>query len=86
MKKIFFLLALIATLSFSPVFAQEVTGQQITVTTDNTAYQQGDIITITGNVEKILPGTPIVLQVFFERTQVAVDQITVSNNGKFSTT
>ena len=81
MKKIFFLLALIATLSFSPVFAQEVTGQQITVTTDNTAYQQGDIITITGNVEKILPGTPIVLQVFFERTQVAVDQITVSNNG-----
>ena len=84
MKKIFFLLALIATLSFSPVFAQQVTGQQITVTTDNTAYQQGDIITITGNVEKILPGTPIVLQVFFERTQVAVDQITVSNNGKFS--
>ena len=86
MKKIFFLLALIATLSFSPVFAQQVTGQQITVNTDNTAYQQGDIITITGNVEKILPGTPIVLQVFFERTQVAVDQITVSNNGKFSTT
>ena len=86
MNKIFLLLALIATISFSPVFAQEVTGQKIIVTTDNTAYQQGDVITVTGNVEKILPGTPILLQIFFDRTQVAVDQITVSNDGKFSTT
>ncbi len=86
MNKIFLLLALIATISFSPVFAQEVTGQKIIVATDNTAYQQGDVITVTGNVEKILPGTPILLQIFFDRTQVAVDQITVSNDGKFSTT
>ena len=55
MNKIFFLLALIASISFSPAFAQEVAGQKITVTTDNSAYQQGDIITVSGNIEKILP-------------------------------
>jgi len=86
MNKIFFLLALIASISFSPAFAQEVEGQKITVTTDNSAYQQGDIITVAGSIEKILPGTPVIMQIFFERTQVDVAQLDVSKNGKFSTT
>ena len=86
MNKIFFLLALIVSISFSPAFAQEVAGQKITVTTDNSAYQQGDIITVSGNIEKILPGTPVIMQIFFERTQVDVAQLDVSKNGKFSTT
>ena len=86
MNKIFFLLALIVSISFSPAFAQEVAGQKITVTTDNSAYQQGDIITVSGSIEKILPGTPVIMQIFFERTQVDVAQLDVSKNGKFSTT
>ena len=86
MNKIFFLLALIVSISFSPAFAQEVAGQKITVTTDNSAYQQGEIITVSGNIEKILPGTPVIMQIFFERTQVDVAQLDVSKNGKFSTT
>ena len=86
MNKIFFLIALIVSISFSPAFAQEVAGQKITVTTDNSAYQQGDIITVAGSIEKILPGTPVILQIFFERTQVDVAQLDVSKNGKFSTT
>jgi len=86
MNKVFFLLALIASISFSPAFAQEVEGQKITVTTDNSAYQQGDIITVAGSIEKILPGTPVIMQIFFERTQVDVAQLDVSKNGKFSTT
>ena len=86
MNKIFFLLALIVSISFSPAFAQEVAGQKITVTTDNSAYQQGDIITVRGSIEKILPGTPVIMQIFFERTQVDVAQLDVSKNGKFSTT
>ena len=76
----------IVSISFSPAFAQEVAGQKITVTTDNSAYQQGDIITVSGNIEKILPGTPVIMQIFFERTQVDVAQLDVSKNGKFSTT
>ena len=86
MNKIFFLLALIISLSISPAFAQEVTGQRLTASTDNIAYQHGDIITVAGEVEKIIPGTPIILQIFFERTQVDVAQVNVSKNGKFSAT
>ena len=86
MKKIFFLFTLIISLSISPAFAQEVTGQVLTASTDNTAYQHGDIITVTGEVRKILPDTPIILQIFFERTQVDVAQVDVSKNGKFSAT
>ena len=86
MNKIFFLLALIISLSISPAFAQEVTGQRLTASADNTAYQHGDIITVVGEVEKIIPGTPIILQIFFERTQVDVAQVNVSKSGKFSAT
>ena len=78
MNKVFFLLAIIISISISPAFAQEVTGQRLMVSADNTAYRYGDIITVSGDVEKILPGTPVILQVFFERTQVDVAQVSVS--------
>jgi predicted secreted protein with PEFG-CTERM motif len=85
--KIIFLIFLISTFSISPIFAQEQLGvKQLNVFTDNTAYSTGDIITITGTVEKIIPGTPIILQIFHEKTQVRIDQLQVSQNGKFTTT
>ena len=87
MYKIIFLIFLISTFSISPIFAQEQLGvKQLNVFTDNTAYSTGDIITITGTVEKIIPGTPIILQIFHEKTQVRIDQLQVSQNGKFTTT
>ena len=73
-------------MSVNSVFAQEISGQKISLTTDNTAYEEGDIITVTGNIDKILPGTPIILQIFIDRTQVDVAQIDVSSQGDFSTT
>ena len=86
MNKIIFLIFLAMLITITPAFAQEVPGQQISIFTNNTAYQKGDIITVSGNVEKILPQTPIIIQIFFERTQVDVAQIDVSKNGNFSTT
>ena len=79
-------LILISSMSVNSVFAQEISGQKISITTDNTAYEEGDIITVTGSIEKIIPGTPIILQIFIERTQVDVAQIDVSSQGDFSTT
>ena len=79
-------LILISSMSVNSVFAQEISGQKISITTDNTAYEEGDIITVTGSIEKIIPGTPIILQLFIERTQVDVAQIDVSSQGDFSTT
>ena len=79
-------LILISSMSVNSVFAQEISGQKISITTDNTAYEEGDVITVTGSIEKIIPGTPIILQLFIERTQVDVAQIDVSSQGDFSTT
>ena len=73
-------------MSVNSVFAQEISGQKITIAADNTAYEEGDIITVSGSIEKIIPGTPIILQIFIERTQVDVAQIDVSSQGDFSTT
>ena len=79
-------LILISSMSVNSVFAQEISGQKISITTDNTAYEEGDIITVTGSIEKIIPGTPMILQLFIERTQVDIAQIDVSSQGDFSTT
>ena len=86
MNKVIFFTVLILSISIVPAFGQEISGQKITLSTDNTAYQQGDIITVSGSIEKVLPNTPVILQIFFVKTQVDVAQIEVSKNGKFSTT
>ena len=79
-------LILISSMSVNSVFAQEISGQKITIAADNTVYEEGDIITVSGSIEKIIPGTPIILQIFIERTQVDIAQIDVSSQGDFSTT
>jgi predicted secreted protein with PEFG-CTERM motif len=67
-------------------FGQEETlgAQKITLTADNTAYQEGDVITITGQIEKVIPGMPVTLQVFFEKNLIQVSQVKVSQDGKFT--
>ena len=69
-------------------FAQEELGtsQKITLSSDNTAYQEGDVITITGTIEKVIPGMPVSLQIFFEKNLIQVSQVKVSQDGKFSDT
>ena len=69
-------------------FGQEemLGAQKITLTADNTAYQEGDVITITGQIEKVIPGMPVTLQVFFEKNLIQVSQVKVSQDGKFSDT
>ena len=67
LKSVFFIL-LSLTIMMPVAFAQEemLSNQQIVLIADNTAYQEGDVITITGSVEKVIPGMPISLQIFFE--------------------
>ena len=78
MNKVIFFTVLILSISIVPAFGQEISGQKITLSTDNTAYQQGDIITVSGSIEKVLPNTPVILQIFFVKTQVDVK--TLLNN------
>ena len=79
------ILSLIVTMPL--VFGQEeISAQKITITSDNTAYQEGDIITITGEIEKVIPGMPVSLQIFFEKNLMQVSQVNVSQDGKFTDT
>ena len=87
LKSVFFIL-LSLTIMMPVAFAQEemLSNQKIVLIADNTAYQEGDVITITGSVEKVLPGMPISLQIFFEKNLIQVSQVRVSQDGEFTDT
>ena len=88
MQKISLFIILSVLLSMPMAFGQEeaLGAQKITLTADNTAYQEGDVITITGTIEKVIPGMPVTLQVFFEKNLIQVSQVKVSQDGEFSDT
>jgi len=89
MQKIFFVLLLSIIVTTPTAFAaqtDELGAQRITLKSDNTAYQEGDVITITGTIEKIIPGMPVSLQVFFEKNLLQVSQVNVAQDGKFTDT
>ena len=87
LKSVFFIL-LSLTIMMPIAFAQEdmLSNQKIVLVADNTAYQEGDVITITGSVEKVIPGMPISLQIFFEKNLIQVSQVRVSQDGEFTDT
>ena len=88
MQKISLFLILSVMLTMPMAFGQEETlgAQKIELTSDNTAYQEGDVITITGTIEKVIPGMPVTLQVFFEKNLIQVSQVKVSQDGEFTDT
>jgi len=88
MQKISLFVILSIILTMPIAFGQEETlgAQKITLTSDNTAYQEGDVITITGKIEKVIPGMPVTLQIFFEKNLIQVSQVKVSQDGKFTDT
>ena len=88
MQKISLFIILSVLLSMPMAFGQEeaLGAQVITLTADNTAYQEGDVITITGTIEKVLPGMPATLQIFFEKNLIQVSQVKVSQDGEFTDT
>ena len=88
MQKISLFVILTVVLTMPMAFGQEdaLGAQKISLTSDNTAYQEGDVITITGTIEKVIPGMPVTLQIFFEKNLIQVSQVKVSQDGKFTDT
>ena len=80
MQKISVFVILSVLLTMPIAFGQEeaLGAQKITLTSDNTAYQEGDVITITGKIEKVIPGMPVTLQIFFDKNLIQVSQVKVS--------
>ncbi len=88
MQKISLFVVLSIMLTIPIAFGEEemLGAQKITLVADNTAYQEGDVITITGTIEKTLVGMPVTLQVFFEKNLIQVSQVKVSQDGQFTDT
>jgi len=88
MLKITCVVMLSLTLMLTAAFAEEenISNQKIELMSDNTAYQEGDVITITGKIEKVIPGMPISLQIFFEKNLIQVSQVGVTQSGEFTDT
>ena len=88
MKKISIFVIICMIITTPMAFGQEeaLGAQKITLSSDNTAYQEGDVITITGTIEKVIPGMPVSLQIFFEKNLMQVSQVNVSQDGMFTDT
>ena len=88
MQKIplFLFLMLVITTPMAYGQDEQLGAQKIVLSADNTSYQEGDIITITGTIEKVIPGMPVSLQIFFEKNLIQVSQVNVSADGKFTDT
>jgi len=81
--RIFYGLIVLLIISTGTVFAQEAI---INVQTDDNSYDEGDIVTISGNVTTVIGETPITLQLFIEGSLVDIAQITVAQDGSYSHT
>ncbi len=75
---------LIVSIGIAPAFGQ-LTNESIVVTTDKASYSTGEIIVITGEVRDLYSGTPVGLIVKSDMAIVAIDQLTVGADKKFST-
>ncbi len=78
--KVFYGIFVILLFTATPAFAQT-----ISINTDNSTYDEGDAIIISGRVPTIIDETtPITLQIFHENTLVQVGQVDVAQDGSYS--
>ena len=82
-SKIFYSLIGLLLISTGTVFAQE---SLISVQTDDSAYNEGDTIVISGTVTTIVGSTPATLQFFSEGNLVDIAQIVIAQDGSYSHT
>ena len=77
---IFYTLMILAVISMGTAFAQE---SLISVETDESNYQEGDTIVISGEVATIIGETQITMQLFQGANMVEIAQIKVSQDGNY---
>ena len=83
--KIFFVLIFLA-FSTLPVFAQSDEVPFLTVKTDDTNYDEGDTVVISGKVATVIVDTPIILQVWYEGNMIDIAQFFPAQDGSYSNT
>ena len=66
----------------STAFAQE----ELSVQTNDSNYDEGDTIVISGNVGIVIGETPVLIQIIHEGAIIEIAQITVAQDGSFTKT
>ena len=79
--KIFSILIILVLIPVGSVFANN---SLISVQTDDSSYDEGETIVISGQVETIIGQTPVTLQLFRDGNMVEIAQIIVSKDGNYS--
>ena len=79
--KIFSVLIILVLIPAGTVFAY---GSLISVQTNDSTYDEGDTIIISGQIETIIGETPVTLQLFQDGNMVEIAQIIVSKDGNYS--
>ena len=81
--KIFFVLIILVIIPVGTAFASL---SLISVQTDDSTYDEGDIIVISGKIHTIIGETPVTMQLFKDGNMVEIAQIRVSQDGNYSYT
>lgn len=81
--RIVYILSALLIISTSTVFAQE---SIITIQTDDSNYDEGDTIVISGNVNTVIGDTPVLIQIVQEGAIIEIAQIIVAQDGTFTKT
>ena len=75
---IFYSLIILAVISSGTAFAEN---SLISVQTNNSTYDEGDYILISGNTSTLIGNTPVTLQLFKDGNLLGVAQIQVAGDG-----
>ena len=78
---IFYSLIILAVISSGTAFAEN---SLISVQTNNSTYDEGDYILISGNTSTLIGNTPVTLQLFKDGNLMGVAQIQVAGDGNYS--
>ena len=81
--RIFYGVIFLLAIATGQVFAQE---SLIEVQTDDSNYDEGDTIVISGKISTIIGDTPVTIQLFTEDNLVDIAQIVVAQDGSYSHT
>ena len=81
-------LLLIVTITLTAVSTGTVSAQEsiVSVKTDDSHYDEGDTIVVSGSVTTVISNTPITLLVYYENEIKDIAQIVVAQDGSYSHT
>ena len=78
-----FCIILTLTLGISMIFQAAEAVDEVTLSTSNDIYYDGDHIVIFGNVNTFFENLPMTIQIYHEANLISVDQVPVAKDGTF---